>query len=216
MRLRFDCSDSTPWLHRHRRLARPRKGDLPRLLRPQPLLQPTPTQPRPRHSSAPFTGSCSLFLGKDVSVREVFEPPRTAAMASGDEHRTARPAGSISKNLTYSNVLATGSTAADQQSQDGSASGAAKKRKHRGGKKRRNRRQSFAAPADEPPTEDMTTERPSLLNAPSSSSRSNFYRLGQVNRSNTSLESEALLDHRYASRPTAAYPADTSLQCFYQ
>ncbi|PSN64669.1 cora-domain-containing protein [Corynespora cassiicola Philippines] len=77
----------------------------------------------------------------------------------------------------------------------------AKKRKHRGGKKRRNRRQSFAAPADTlvPEEEDMAHEtRPNLGDvAGQSHSRgsSSFYRL-HGNHSNTSLESEALLDHR--------------------
>lgn len=71
-----------------------------------------------------------------------------------------------------------------------------KKKKHRAGKKRRNRRQSFAAPS-EAPTEETTGERPSLLDAQrtSASQQASFYRL-QNNRSNTSLESEALLDHR--------------------
>lgn len=70
-----------------------------------------------------------------------------------------------------------------------------KKKKHRAGRKRRTRRQSFAAPS-EAPTEETTGERPSLLDAQRTSAhQASFYRL-QHNRSNTSLESEALLDHR--------------------
>lgn len=73
-----------------------------------------------------------------------------------------------------------------------------KKKKHRAGRKRRNRRQSFVAPS-EAPTEDTTAgERPSLLDAQraSASQQASFYRLQNAARSNTSLESEALLDHR--------------------
>jgi magnesium transporter len=70
----------------------------------------------------------------------------------------------------------------------------AKKRKHRGGKKRRNRRQSFAATPGTLDAGDMTDEaRPSL--ADSSRGSSSFYRL-RNKRSNDSLESEVLLDHR--------------------
>ncbi|KAF2108413.1 hypothetical protein BDV96DRAFT_692778 [Lophiotrema nucula] len=78
--------------------------------------------------------------------------------------------------------------------------GPAKKRKHRGGKKRRNRRQSFAAPPSTIDEGDMAGDvRPSLADMPQSSNtsrhNSSFYRL-RANNSNTSLESEALLDHR--------------------
>ena len=73
--------------------------------------------------------------------------------------------------------------------------GKAKKKRPRGGKNRRkNRRQSFA-----PPEESNTDreQRPSLLDVPrTSAQQSSFYRLHSGNRSNTSLESEALLDHR--------------------
>lgn len=69
-----------------------------------------------------------------------------------------------------------------------------KKRKKHGNKKRRNRRQSFASPLDQPPTLDMNQDRPSLRD---SAARSSFYRLSQGIGSNTSLDSNALLDHRY-------------------
>ena len=72
-----------------------------------------------------------------------------------------------------------------------------RKRKNRAGKKRRNRRQSFAALDMD--TGGMTQERPSLIDPTTTSSvaRDSFYRLQVGNRSDTSLESEALLDHRY-------------------
>lgn len=71
-----------------------------------------------------------------------------------------------------------------------------KKKRHRAGKKRRNRRQSFIAPSDTA-TEIEPEQRPSLLETshPSAADTS-FYRLKSAARSNTSLESEALLDHR--------------------
>lgn len=77
---------------------------------------------------------------------------------------------------------------------DGSAA-PRKKRNHRGGKKKRNRRQSFAAS-----TEDGSGIPEILQSRRSgqgqSAARSSFYRLQGQNLSNTSLESEALLDHR--------------------
>lgn len=75
-----------------------------------------------------------------------------------------------------------------------------KKRKHRGGRKKRARRQSFAAPSESTVNDnDEHDRRPSLLDGPrpSAASSTGFYRLKNGNKSNTSLESEALLDHRY-------------------
>ncbi|KAK5114182.1 hypothetical protein LTR62_002752 [Meristemomyces frigidus] len=71
-----------------------------------------------------------------------------------------------------------------------------KKKRFRGGKnKRKTRKQSFAAAVSESGAEG-TDARPSLLEGTASQQHS-FYRLQQGNhRSNTSLESEALLDHR--------------------
>ncbi|GAM85578.1 hypothetical protein ANO11243_035850 [Dothideomycetidae sp. 11243] len=76
----------------------------------------------------------------------------------------------------------------------------AKKRKHRGGRKKKNRRQSFAAPSESTITandETANDRRPSLLDGPRQGAASNsLYRLQSGNKSSTSLESEALLDHR--------------------
>ncbi|KAF2088617.1 cora-domain-containing protein [Saccharata proteae CBS 121410] len=81
-------------------------------------------------------------------------------------------------------------------SQESSSTSKQKRKGHRAGKKRR-RRQSFAAPSDTDPTSMVErSARPSLADVSSEqATRSSFYRLGS-NRSNTSLESEALLDHR--------------------
>jgi magnesium transporter len=74
---------------------------------------------------------------------------------------------------------------------------AKKKKKHRAGKKRRNRRQSFIA-AQDLPSANSDLERPDLGNAAGkhSESREHFYRAARGNPSATSLETEALLDHR--------------------
>lgn len=74
------------------------------------------------------------------------------------------------------------------------------KRKHRAGKKKKkNRRQSFAAPSAQPDIPDTGTEIPSLLDVPEhKATEEQFNRLGAVRRdSHESLDSEALLDHRY-------------------
>ncbi|KAF2876598.1 hypothetical protein BDV95DRAFT_561166 [Massariosphaeria phaeospora] len=109
----------------------------------------------------------------------------------------ASPARRGDPSSTSAMAPSTFAQAAAPESQPAASSSApAKKRKHRGGKKRRNRRQSFAATADT----DMADEsRPSLVNVAGqahshSRASSSFYQL--QNRSNTSLESEALLDHR--------------------
>jgi magnesium transporter len=87
----------------------------------------------------------------------------------------------------------------------------AKKRKHRGGKKRRNRRQSFANTLE---SGDLTDDaRPSLADVGGHSSRgsTSFYRLrSNQNRSNDSLQSEALLDHR--EQPVALPARRSSVQ----
>ncbi|TVY51507.1 putative metal ion transporter [Lachnellula cervina] len=63
-----------------------------------------------------------------------------------------------------------------------------KKRNHRGGKKKRTRRQSFAASTED---SNGTASRPA--------ERDSFYRVQGRNMSGTSIESEALLDHRRQS-----------------
>ncbi|EKG22408.1 Mg2+ transporter protein CorA-like/Zinc transport protein, partial [Macrophomina phaseolina MS6] len=100
---------------------------------------------------------------------------------------------------SISSVLARPTSSQPQQDPSRSQTASTKKRKHRGGKKRR-RRQSFAAPPSEDPTDvpsdAMGPERPSLADVtPEDVVSSSFYRLRNKG-SNTSLESEALLDHR--------------------
>ncbi|KAF1985879.1 cora-domain-containing protein [Aulographum hederae CBS 113979] len=88
-----------------------------------------------------------------------------------------------------------------------------KRKKKRSGKKKRARRQSFAAPAD-PMVEgggaSSAQERPGMMDGQdNSAARGSLYRLGNAARSNTSLESEALLDHR---EQTPMRPRRQSLQ----
>lgn len=121
------------------------------------------------------------------------------ARPAGLEPSNAPPAGANRGGPSYA-AAATSHSPADQSSQHQAASSSAapaKKKKHRGGKKRRNRRQSFAAPQDLG-TGDMNDDRPSLANIAghdNSRGSSSFYRQ-RGNLSTTSLESEALLDHR--------------------
>ncbi|KAJ4318476.1 CorA metal ion transporter [Neodidymelliopsis sp. IMI 364377] len=109
-------------------------------------------------------------------------------MAPSDPSRPAGPTPLID---------VTGDAQNSQQQMGGSSTAAGKKKKHRGGKKRRNRRQSFAATADMGQG-DMNDDRPSLEDIAghgNSRGSTSFYGLSR-NLSNTSLESEALLDHR--------------------
>jgi len=124
-------------------------------------------------------------------------------MASNDKQSLAAVAGPESMAAPgsgngagrASSSVANGSTA----SVGNGDSLAPKKKRHRAGKKRRNRRQSFVAPSESTVAEDQDDpdRRPSLLDNPRSSGPQNsFYRLKSAAKSNTSLESEALLDHR--------------------
>jgi magnesium transporter len=76
-----------------------------------------------------------------------------------------------------------------------------KKKRHRAGKNRKKRRPSFVAESEVSEAVDSEA-RPSVADVRATQEAS-FYRLRQGNRSNTSLESEALLDHREQSTPTA-------------
>ncbi|EAT89624.2 hypothetical protein SNOG_02893 [Parastagonospora nodorum SN15] len=97
-----------------------------------------------------------------------------------------------------------------------SSSGVGKKKKHRGGgKKKRNRRQSFAPTADIV-TGDMNTERPSLANVAANSRGSNSFYRSHGNLSSTSLESEALLDHREQPQLRTRRPSVPITQQIYQ
>lgn len=85
----------------------------------------------------------------------------------------------------------------------GDQSGPKKRRNHRAGKRKKGRRQSFlpATGEDDRGTEetDRQDEAPT-----SAAARPPFYSLGQSsgrNFSETSLASEALLDHRYVQSP---------------
>jgi magnesium transporter len=96
------------------------------------------------------------------------------------------------------NVGGESSNAASQAGNSEGDQGQHKKKKKRSGKKKRTRRSSFAVPSDMD-QEERTASRPLLENLPemtSQEARDSFYRVGRAAGSNTSLESEALLDHR--------------------
>ncbi|KAI9725572.1 MAG: CorA metal ion transporter [Chrysothrix sp. TS-e1954] len=72
-----------------------------------------------------------------------------------------------------------------------------RKKKHRAGRKRKNRRQSFATTSEQSDIPEAGPPRPSLLDVPEGAvTESQFYRIQGRKGSNTSLDSEALLDHR--------------------
>lgn len=74
-----------------------------------------------------------------------------------------------------------------------------RRKNHRGGKKKKNRRQSFLPSTEEGDGEAAASNRNLQEPQTSTSARPPFYRLGQSggrNLSETSLDSNALLDHR--------------------
>ena len=64
-----------------------------------------------------------------------------------------------------------------------------RRRNHRGGKKKKARRKSFAVPAEDVAQGSLTT-------GALDTTREGFYARPSRNLSNTSIDSEALLDHR--------------------
>lgn len=115
----------------------------------------------------------------------------STATAAPSHPQPQPPSQSQSQSQSQSNNAA---ASARMPSTDGAP---AKKKRHRAGKKRRNRRQSFIAPSDTNVETDQEQQRPSLMESHrSSANQASFYRLQSAARSNTSLESQALLDHR--------------------
>lgn len=149
-------------------------------------------QPRSRRAFFCCSAHASIEC-LPVTIANIFLPMATP---QGGLDRIAGPASMARPDPSA------GAAGGNSQDPSNPASSSAKpKKKKRGGKKhKRNRRQSFIAPS-EAATEDTTDvgERPNLLEASHhASQRDSFYRVqsSAKNRSNTSLESEALLDHR--------------------
>jgi magnesium transporter len=84
-----------------------------------------------------------------------------------------------------------------------------RKRNHRAGKKKRTRKQSFAAPSEEDGSGLPGTSQD--RNNEHNAARASFYRLQEGNLSNTSMESEALLDHRYICCVNEPFEANYSV-----
>ncbi len=125
--------------------------------------------------------------------------PKPGAAPSGRESSTATNPSALHRPTET--LLNTESTTDVLAAAQGDPSAASKRRNHRGGKKKKkNRRQSFLPAAAE---EDVDLARSSQnQHEPTTSTtpRPPFYRLGQSggrNLSETSLDSNALLDHRY-------------------
>ena len=71
-----------------------------------------------------------------------------------------------------------------------------KSRNHRGGKKKRPRRHSFALSNDGSGMPETSQSRRSRSPSADNAARASFYRVQERTLSNTSVDSEALLDHR--------------------
>lgn len=128
--------------------------------------------------------------------------PKSDAEPSGRESSTGtnpsaphRPTEALLNTQSTTDVLAAA---------QGDPNAASKRRNHRGGKrKKKNRRQSFLPAAAEEEEEADPARSSQNLHEPASSTtpRPPFYSLGQSggrNLSETSLDSNALLDHRYS------------------
>jgi len=133
-----------------------------------------------------------------------------APRAVNDRSTHQEPNSSTSQSRTQQPTEAQTTSNSGPAEQGEQPAASRRKRTHRGGKKKRNRRQSFAAPADDTNTVNPARANQDLLDVPSSSTaRPPFYKLGQSggrNLSSTSLDSEALLDHRYGhSNPATSF-----------
>ncbi|KAL8956759.1 MAG: hypothetical protein Q9193_005803, partial [Seirophora villosa] len=125
-------------------------------------------------------------------------------MASSSSKTAATPANadstsSVAPHRPTQALTTTHSTAASVTISESAAS--KKRRNHRGGRKKKSRRQSFAVPNEEDEPADPARSNREPAEPPSSSARPPIYRLGQSggrNLSSTSLDSQELLDHRYA------------------
>ena len=127
--------------------------------------------------------------------------PKPGSGPSGHESSTTanppaphRPTEGLLNTQSSTDVLAAA---------QGDPSGASKRRNHRGGKKKKkSRRQSFLPAAAHEEVDPARSNHNLHEPATSTTPRPSLYRLGQSggrNLSETSLDSNALLDHRYSS-----------------
>lgn len=123
-------------------------------------------------------------------------PPRGPPPQSSDNDQPVRPEPTAIQRLHTDGNLEN-STATLRPDASTSQGPAKKKRNHRGGKKSKKRRQSFAMDPSEDGSGMPETSQSSRNLNEQNNARSSFYRIQGRNHSNTSLESEALLDHRY-------------------
>lgn len=127
------------------------------------------------------------------------QAPKGGPTESTREDLTAprRPIEGLINSQSTSDTLAAG---------DPSATGK-RRRNHRAGKKKKGRRQSFLPTAAEGEEPSQKPNEPQL----SGPARPPFYRLGQSggrNLSETSLDSNALLDHRKVNSTSMIYIVD--------
>ena len=102
---------------------------------------------------------------------------------------------STSHSTNASTVKDTTSLNSPQGGPNASRPTSSRNKRQKGGRKRRNRRQSFALSHGNRASNSTSSNRPNLLDTSrQAGSRSSLYRLD--NRSNTSVDSDVLLDHR--------------------
>jgi magnesium transporter len=134
-------------------------------------------------------------------------PQATSNKSGAQSHRSSRrPAASTNpsddRGATVSETASqdTHQVATEQEGQ--AATNKPAKRKKNRNRRRHNRRQSFLAPEDSQleaataPAPDATTVSNLATDRPKPEAAEPFHKLGRA-LSSTSLESEALLDHRY-------------------
>jgi magnesium transporter len=140
------------------------------------------------------------FLRTHKVVLKDGSPPSGNGTNTTQANSSNAPSGSQRPTETLNSQSTSNAVPLDQGEQPAASR---RKRTHRGGKKKRNRRQSFAAPSDDVSNVDPARSNHDLLDVPSSSAaRPPFTGWGNLvgNLSNTSLDSEVLLDHRYGFR----------------
>lgn len=126
-------------------------------------------------------------------------------MASGESAPVSNANGQIKPSVTSTapqrpteQLSNTQSTSNAVPTIQGEQAATRRRKNHRAGRKKKNRRQSFATAGEEARQADSTRANRDLLDAPNpTTTRPPFYRLGQSGGiSDTSLDSQALLDHR--------------------
>ncbi len=136
-----------------------------------------------------------LLLTQNMAAPAPSSGPQASNQATSS---TVGQSGPHRPTEAFTNTQST--SAANPTAQGEQAAPSKRRRNHRGGKHKKNRRKSFAIAEDEGGSvEASRSNRDHLDPLTPAPARPSFYRLGQSGGrtlSSTSLDSEALLDHR--------------------